>query len=320
MKAQKSEFDDILLSAWSAFALGEFEIALDILSYQPDTLFHKALFSLQRAIMFERLKKIDKAEQAYREAVLALPPRWGVQNFAHFLQRQGRHQEALELYQTVKQTFDNEEGPDARLIEQALKQLEQRKSPPPLPSIRQTVSQGLIALGAIAQQHNLNTYAFLHFMLALYLDKKSNSAKALLASSFHDMNRYEEALALYESVDQKSLYAPASVLDSARILYQLGEHEKALQRAYKASQQGDSAALRLYANFLQEQERYQEAETVYTHLIETTRDKAPRLWQYYFGRGVVRGTVWKLGTGRTGFEICFKTCPLSSPYHELFRL
>ncbi len=266
-----------MLSVWVHVGAGATEDgAVDLLSLtaiRP----YGALFGYQHAMALDYAGQQEAALTAYeaaRRGGMALP--LGVEAHADLLARRGQRAQAAEL-------LDADRVDAALNSARARLEAGGRVAERPLTPAR-GAAIGLIGLAAIFQQQGDATGALALLTLARSMAPELDAAHLAFGQLQTDLGHFESARAAFARIPENSALAPAARSAEVWALQEAGDAEAALALARAHAESGEIQAQRTLAALHSAQERYGDAEPLYSALIE----RAPRDWRLPFARGLVR--------------------------------
>ena len=239
-----------------------------------------ALFAYQQAMALDFAGRDDSALAAYADAAnggLWLAP--AVERRADLLARTGARAEAGAVLQEASS------GPDGEALAAARARLDagQNIALEPLTPAR-GAAVGLYGLGAIFAQENDAPRALTTYSLALLLDPHLDPARMSFAEEQNDLGHAEQALAALSDVPDQSAYAETARIMRAWVLKDAGREDDALTLARQTAENGSPRASRALADLYRNLGRFEEAEPIYSRLIESDGEN----WRLYFARGAAR--------------------------------
>ncbi|WP_333586076.1 tetratricopeptide repeat protein [Phenylobacterium sp.] len=266
-----------LLTPWAAAQAGDMQAAIRRPDVPGDRLV-EFFGLLSQAYQFERAKRFDEAEtdfKALTEGTDAAP----LLVLAHgeFLERRGRRDEAVELYQRSLAAFPREPALTA-----ALERAERRRPAPPMPTIRQGAAQAMLTPAAAMLAARQNQFALAYVRMALRLDPDRMDAWLMVGDLMASAGDLESARAAYGRVTAS---APEYAAAQAKLAWSYqteGDVERALAIAEANAVGGDPAALLTLADLMRTNERYAEAIPPLDRLIA---ESAEPDWRLLFARG-----------------------------------
>ena len=268
-----------LLKPWAAAAARRWPAALSVPA--TDDRLSRLVGDLDQAMLFERAHRYGEAETAFK-ALLAQRSAQGLigQAYGEFLERRGRRQDAVSLYNQLLT-----DDPQDTAAEAARARAVAKGRPPSQPTILEGAAQSLLiqAETQLAGKDSIGALEFLQMVLRLDPDKEEALLRAgdVLTAAGDSVS----ARAFYARVGPKS---PDYVDARTRLAwsYQADDKDTALKLAREtvAARPGSDAAQLALAYLLRADERYQESIKVLDPLIATPAGGAN--WQLYYMRAV----------------------------------
>ncbi len=214
-------------------------------------------------------------------------------NYGGFLSRSGREDEALALFDDFLKRL-----PSNPVIGRARDQL--RKGGilwPPMTSVADGVAEAFLSAGfAIASSRGGET-ARIYAHLALFLRPDLVSARMLLAEVLESVERFEEAITVYEQVPKKSPFHWNARIRTAANMKSLDRIDEtvSLLRGMAKERPKDTSALITAARILRSQERFEEAVAAYGEVLARLGALKDRHWILLYERGIAleRSKQWK---------------------------
>ena len=289
-----TDFTIPLFRAWTMVAMGDYKRAISALDpltriqgFEPMRLHHIALIEDFRG------NKIV-ADQAYIRALDKGKSIRTLQAYGRFLERSGRRSEAYNLYTK----YQTKKGLENQIKEEIIKfdsGLERS-------GIIKTSSEGIAEVmfnlaGTLTQSRSFDL-ALVFCRLAIWIKPKFPMAKMLLGNLLEIINRQEEALNVFRSVDEASTSAWESKLRQAELLNSLGRKAAAEKTLLlMASQRSeDMSALARLGDIFRETKDFEKAADVYTEAIKRTVLVEKPSWSLLYSRGIAyeRSKKWYL--------------------------
>ena len=268
-----------LLKPWAAAAAGDWVEALT-LPDAPDRL-TGLIASLDQALLFERAKRYPEAETAYK-ALLSdtighalIGPEFGV-----FLERRGRRQEAIAIYDQLLAA-----EPDNAGVLAAKARAARNGAPPPQMTIREGAAQALMAPAAAVLTDKQSEGGLVYLRLILRLDPKLDDAWLMAGDVIGAAGDVRSSRAAYEQVAPKSAHY-ADARSRLAWSYQPDDKPAALKSARDAvaSAPDNDAAQITLADLLRADNQFEEAAKVLDGVIGTGRHEDD--WRLYYARAV----------------------------------
>ncbi|HAC58132.1 tetratricopeptide repeat protein [Parvibaculum sp.] len=275
-----------LTDAWAAVGEGNRELALErIGAFEGRAAF--ALFrSFHEALMLEVLGDDEGAGKAYAEA---METSGGgsiriVEAYASYLQRQGRTDEARAVIESFMEI-----SPEHPLATDALARLNRGETLPPLvANAAEGTAEALYGLGSALASDTSGNLAELYLRLALYMRPDFDIAQSLLAGSYEQQKRWEDAIAAYSKVDEDSpLYLNARI-QTAMAMNELDRQDEAIRVLDAVSKRDPQRVEPIVAmgDIYRAKESYAEAAMQYERAIMLSGEPDSGDWTLYYARGI----------------------------------
>lgn len=271
----------LLLTPWVAAMTGDKVASLARPELRGDRLV--AVFGqLGQAQLFERARRYDEAETDYMAlagiegaGVLFAP------DYAAFLERRGRWADAVAVYDKALAQSPRDTGLRAARARAAGKQ-----GAPPMPTIRQGASRGLVAQAAQMLADRNVEMAIAYFRMALYLDPTRDEARVLMGDAMAAAKQSDSAREAYAAVKPTSPQYPIARSKLAWTYQTAKDTKSALRIAregYDAAPTDDEAAV-TYADLLRANDQFADSVTIMDGVI--ARAGAAPDWRLLYMRGV----------------------------------
>ncbi len=205
--APRTGFNTLLLplaEAWAEAARGRSEAAIAALQPLAATQSFAPFLAYHTALIQDFLNQPEAADAAYLEATAATSGGTLrlVEAYGSFLERQGRVEAAIELYQDYAR-----DRPGNSIIAAALKRVERGEAPPAVvPDPTAGLAEALFDASSTLVRDNARDAAQIFARLALYLKPDFDLAYTLLGELFEADRRWQRALDAYTQVGQASPY------------------------------------------------------------------------------------------------------------------
>src|SRR5207248_2016385 len=188
-----------LLTPFAAAAAGDVagSIVLPVIKSEPIAQFFAAL---DQGKLFERARRFDEAETAYR-ALIAKGDPGGIAslNLGQMLERRGRVDDALAIYRTAIAAKKGDAETKA-----AFARASARKPPPPAESLRSAAAEALVAPATALLIDKQQEIALAYLRLALRLDPARDEAWMLVGDILSAANDTAGARTAYAKVRASS--------------------------------------------------------------------------------------------------------------------
>ena len=295
-----------LIDAWAATAMGDKAGAaadLDILHKQGGadslTMFHLALLA-----EFGGDAKI--ADESYR-AVLAsgATPRV-VDAYGRFLERQGRADEARAFYTKYV------EGGAKQISAAGLARLKAGRKPDALiVRAEDGAAEALFGIAASLTDQASADVSILYLRLALYMRPDLDLGAVLLADRLENLQKYDDAVAVYALVPKASPYRRMADIEVALDQARLKNTDAAIAQLKQltADDPGDVEAWTALGDTYRSTDKFAEAAAAYDHAVSLTAETKPSDWPLYFARAVAEQGVQNWNAA----EVDLKKALLLSP-------
>lgn len=287
-----------LLLAWTRTGQGR----LDSVLVDPRALAAAhigGLLAYQQAMALDYSGRDEEALAAYAAAAASdvwLPA--AIERHADLLARRGAQSEAA----AVLHAAVNRNEPALRLARQRLEAgaapATQRLTP------ARGAAVGLYGLAAIFLREHDSANGLSALSLALMLDPQFDAARIAMAEQHMRLGQRALGLHALEAVGPDSPYATAARMREAWSMLDAGETDAALAHA-RAAAGDDALGLMALADMHRSAGRHQDAEPIYSRLIETM----PGEWRLHFARGVARERQGRWSEAEADFRRALELAP-----------
>ncbi|MFN0194260.1 MAG: tetratricopeptide repeat protein [Aestuariivirga sp.] len=287
------ELTSSLLSAWAYAGDGALNRALKALdkldaneSFANFKNFHAALIA---DLMGVPIRAEVFYKKAYEQAGTSLRV---VQAYGNFLERSGRAKDAEKVYRTFLDGADNNP-----LVGKALEELLAGKKPERfVTSAKAGAAEALFSLATAMTDEQSIDVAILYTQLALSIEPKSPVYLTLLGDIYEDMQRYEEAIAAYDTIAPASELKSNADIETATNLQRLEKSKDAVTRLDQllARDASNYDALVTLGNIHRNNEEYAKASEVYSRAIALLKEPQKENWRVFYYRGIAfeRQKLW----------------------------
>ena len=237
------------------------------------------LFAYQQAMALDYSGRREEALAAYETALqggLWLPA--GIERHADLLVRMGDRDNAVRLLSAEI----NRPNPALMAALERVQAGEAASAQPLTPARGAAV--GLYGLSAILLQESDSTNGLASLTLALMLDPGFDGARLAFAQQQTRIRHLAAARRMLATIPADSPYFASARMMESWALLDAGEGEEAIALAQANAAAGDARAMRTLADMYRNLGRYDEAEPLYTRMIEQNGDD----WRLYFARGNAR--------------------------------
>lgn len=275
----------LLIDAWAAEGAGDMSTAMADLKEITSQGGTETLANFHRALMLDLAGKNDEADTAYRSALGTgtVSPRIA-DAYGRFLERTGRTQDAQNFY--AKLRGDAAVAPIAVI---GLARIDAGSKPERLVnSPAEGAGEGLFGIAASLTDESSADVAIPYLQLALYLAPGLDLAKIVLADRFESLDKFEDAVAIYHSIDVKSPYWPAASVQAALDQSRMGHNDQSILelQAITKADPSDLTAWTALGDAYRSGEKYREAADAYDHAIVLLRPEQTKDWAVFYARAM----------------------------------
>ena len=294
-KIGMNTFTAPLLKAWLLVGQEKYEDAIKAVEPLAKVSAFRALRLHHTALIEDLAGNADAAEKAFQGALKSVKSARTVQAYGRFLERAGRPEEARTLYDDyIKSNGGTSlqlEGDVARLDakESALRIVE---------TSMDGIAEALFNLSGTLGQSRSVDLALIYSRLALWIKPVFPQAKILVGDLLDILERREEALSAFASVEKTSSHYWGARLRRATILNTLKRDDEAetLLRGMAEEEPQRSDALIQLGDMLRAADKFEDASEAYSRAIERTGDLREEDWSLFYSRGITyeRSKKWAL--------------------------
>ncbi len=268
-----------LLKPWAAAAAGRTEASLTMPNL--DDRLTRMVASIDQGLLMERAHRYAEAETTFKAL---LPDRAAmplvVAAYGPYLERRGRRQEAIAVYDQLLSVSPEEQDIVADRARAAAK-----APAPPAPTVREGAAQALMVPAAVVLANKEQEVGLIYLRLALRLDPNQSEAWLLVGDALNALNDIDGARNAFAQVGPKS----GHYVDARTRLawsYQTGDKDRALKIAEETVQQKpDSQDAKLtLADLMRADDRFAESAKLLDDVISHAGSRAE--WRLYYMRGV----------------------------------
>ena len=238
--------------------------------------------NLDQGKMFERARRYDEAETAFR-ALIAKGDPGGIAslNLGEMLERRGRPADAVAIYDSALRR-----NGDGGALKRARARAAAGHPAPPAQTLRQAAAEALMAPASALMAQKQGEFALAYLRLALRLDPDRDEASVLAGDILSDTKGLDGARAAYRAPHPGSDQY-TSARDKLAWSYQkAGDKDTALKIAREtfAAAPGDASVAVTLADLLRAGEHYEESAKVLDGVIAAGGDDAD--WRLLYMRAV----------------------------------
>ncbi len=295
----------VLLDAWAAAGAGDSTTAISDLKSLSNQTGADALAAFHLAMLYEFLGRTADADASYRDALLkAGPSPRIVDAYGRFLERNGQITEASALY--AKLSSDNALQP---IVEQGQQRIARNDKPDPLVSeAKQGAAEALFGIAGSLTDQTSADVSILYLRLALYLRPDLDLADILLGDRLETLQKYEDAIAVYRSIDTSSPYWRVAEVQIAVDEAQL---DKAIADLKKATVDApnDSEAWTGLGDAYRAAERWSDAAAAYDKALAALGTPSQKDWPLFYARGIAEDRQGQWDKAQADLQEALKLSP-----------
>ena len=209
--------------------------------------------------------------------------------YGRFLEREGRSDEAAEIYGAALAS-----APSDPVLSAALDRATSSGADKPsllVTTPQQGVAEAMFGLaGAFAREDGGVRLSLVYVQLALALNPKMDASRVLLGNVMEAQQRWEPAAETYGKVSKDSPYYRIAQIGRADALGRIDKIDEALATLTGLEKDFPNEVSLPIAkgDLLRRVERYEEAGIAYDRAIELTPEPESRHWSLFYARGVCR--------------------------------
>jgi tetratricopeptide (TPR) repeat protein len=284
-----------VLRAWAQIGAGEYDRALEALvpleqaGLSNFLVFHKALMA---EVAGDTSTALELAGKSLGGST-APQPRL-VEAVARILAHAGEFKQA----EAVIAAFEAK-GQSDPFVDRVKQELAEGRTPDPAVAGPDTgAGEVFNVIGLILASDGYSEISAIMLRLALYLNPAADNVTMLLGRLYEQSDRFDIATGLFEKIPEGSPLHGAAVVRIAANLASQGHEDEAIAKLQSivAEDPTQLEALQALGNLLHADEKYDEAITVFTQLIEASGGNRPRDWIYFYSRAISyeRSDHWPL--------------------------
>ncbi len=284
-----------IAAAWTDFGLNDVDGALSSLAELKEGDGFGVLRHLQEGLINDLANRPEAAEAAYRGLVVdpAETPVRIVRAIGSFLERQGRADEAKEIYDGYLASH-----PRSTLLEAELGRIAKGQ---PAKSIvaspAEGIAEGFFHLASAVPKDRGDDLAMVYAQLALVARPDFALARLLVGDLLEFRRRFADAIDVYRSIGPDSPYQWAARLRIADNLNDLDDLDGAVRllNALADERLDRPEPLITQGNLLRFSERYEDAIKAYDKAFDRIDKIEKSHWNLYYNRGVAleRTKLWE---------------------------
>ncbi|MGB1547374.1 MAG: tetratricopeptide repeat protein [Alphaproteobacteria bacterium] len=280
-----------LFTAWTHFALGDHEKAVEEIVAVAKTDGFEAIYKYHLGLIYDLADKPDSAEGNYITALNDYPPTLRVvEALGNFYARHDRKTEAAELYE--RYISDNSASLVLGMRKENLSREEVRERLIKNPI--EGLAEVFYSLAVLFHQQNTlyqqSSFGFelVFAQLAMDLRKDFNEANVLIAEIHETHRRYRAAIEMYERIPPGDAWGWLSRIRIAKNYDALNEEKKAVRLLESMAKERPERidALVELGTLHRLHKSYRDAIDAYSDAIERLDKIEPHHWTLFYARGI----------------------------------
>lgn len=297
-----------IVDAWAAAGAGDAEAALADLKAMRGTNGADALTAFHTALLNEFLGRATDADAAYRDALQkAGPSPRIIEAYGRFLERNGRSREASAIY--AKLAADPALAP---LIAARQAAVASGRKPEPLVARAQDgAAEALFGIAGSLTDQSSADISILYLRLALYLRPDLGLADILLGDRLEALEKYDDAIAAYRSVDRDSPYWRLASIQIALDEARMEKSEAAIVDLKKLTAEvpTDIDAWTALGDAQRNAEHWQEAATAYDAAVKLLGPPKQKDWPLFYSRAISEERSHRWDAAEPDLQLALKLSP-----------
>lgn len=282
-----------LLTSWAVAAQGRTTEALEGLKPLAGKSDLAVLHDLHVGLINDVAGNRDAAEKAFVSAAGPNTPLRIILALGSLYERMGRAADAKAVYSKYITA-----NPDTRVLDSALKRIAAGgQAKPPAANHAEGLAEAFFNMAGTVTQGRSVEFALLYGRIALYLRPNFPVAQLLVAGILETLGRNAEAIAVYDTVDEKSAFYWNARLRKASALDSLSRVDDAIKLLSSMADEDDARTdvLITLADLLRGKKRYRQSIDIYSRAIGRIPKLTKRHWSLLYARGISleRSKEWR---------------------------
>ena len=278
-------FTVALIDAWAAAGMGDNTAAAADLKMLHAQHSADGLAYFNEAMLAELTGQKDVAETDYQQALQASGPTPRVVDaYGRFLERNGKTDAARALYMKL-----STQGGFAAVVAPGLQRIANNVKPDPLaPSAEDGAAEALFGIAASLNDDTSRDVSILYLRLALYLNPKLDLATILLADRFESLEKYDDAISVYQNVGADSPYYRLAAVEIAVDKARLDKTDDAIAdlKALSVKYPMDVETWTALGDTYRQAKQFAEATKAYDQAIVAAGAPDKKDWPLYYARAI----------------------------------
>ncbi len=288
----------VLMDAWVSAGAGDLKSAEADLSQVVAQGGTQTLADYHRALIEDLAGNAAAAETAYKSAdsTGGQSPRIA-EAYGRFLERQNRTAEARQFYEKMR--ADSALAP---LAAQGLARIAAGRKPDRLVASQAAgAAEALFGIAASLSDENSADVAVFYLRLALYLAPDLDLAKVVLADRFEMLGKYQDAIAVYDTLGPNSVYRTAARVQVALDETRLGHNDEAVAELQTLSKSDpkDLTTWTALGDVYRDESKFAQAADAYDRAVALVGTDKAGSWPLYYARAIAeeRSHHWDAAEG-----------------------
>ncbi len=297
-----------LFDGWAAAASGDAAGATADMKTLAAQSGAEGMAAFHSALIADFMGQKEAADPFYKKALSLNPssPRV-IEAYGNYLERMNRAADATALYQKAKS--NPALGPVA---EPGLARIAANKKPDPtVRSAEDGAAEALFGIAASLTDQNSAEVSILYLRMALYLRPDLALAQVLLGGRFELLNKYEEAVAIYNQVDKASPYYRMAAVEAAVDQSRMNKKDEAIRqlRVLAESHPGDSETWIALGDAYRDADRSDDAIDAYTKAEKALGTPQKRDWPLFYARAMAEDKAHHWDRAEADLDRALKLSP-----------
>lgn len=297
-----------LFDAWAAAAQHDkagVQKDIEILSEQKGA---EAIAAFHAALIQDYLGDTQDAELDYKKALAAGSPSPRVlEAYGRFLERQGRGNEAAQLYRSHL-----DEGGLSSVTRPGLARIAAGIRPDSLiVNPADGAAESLFGIAASLTDAQSADVSILYLRMALYLRPDLGLGQILLADRFESLEKFDSAIAIYHAIEPHSPYFRMAQIQAALDEQRLGQNDNAITDLRKliTIDPQDSEAWIALGDTYRASDKFDQAVDAYNHAEKTIAHLSKRDWPLFYARAMAKEKLKLLDESEADIQTALKLSP-----------
>ncbi|HEY2837145.1 MAG TPA: tetratricopeptide repeat protein, partial [Rhizomicrobium sp.] len=273
-----------LFDGWAAAASGDAAGSMADMKQLAAQTGAEGLAAFHTALIADYLGR-PEVDADYKKALIAnrASPRV-IQAYGIYLERAGRAGDARTLYEKVAT-----ESAAVPIAKEGLARIAANKKPDPfVRTAEDGVAEGLFGMAASLNDRGSADISILYLRMALYLRPDLALASLLLGDRFEALRKYDDALAIYRTIDKSSPYYRMAATQAAVNETRLDKKSAAISdlRALAGAYSDESENWIALGDAYRDQSNFEGAIDAYNHAEKLIGTPEKRDWPLFYARAM----------------------------------